>query len=148
MIHSNFLCHIIIKTKKNQKTLSLEHSDELYKFIWGVLNRNECILHRINGIEDHIHLLVSVNPELAISDLVRDIKRSSSIMLKMEKGFEKFKGWDRIYCAFTISIEEKEMLSNFIKNQREHHKTVSFKEEFEAIVKEAGFDFDPQSWDQ
>ena len=148
MIHSNFLCHIIIKTKKNQKTLSLEHSDELYKFIWGVLNRKECILHRINGIEDHIHLLVSVNPELAISDLVRDIKRSSSIMLKMEKGFEKFKGWDRIYCAFTISIEEKEMLSNFIKNQREHHKTVSFKEEFEVIVKEAGLDFDPQSWDE
>lgn len=148
MIHSNFLCHIIIKTKKNQKTLSLEHSDELYKFIWGVLNRNECILHRINGIEDHIHLLVSVNPELAISDLVRDIKRSSSIMLKMEKGFEKFKGWDRIYCAFTISIEKKEMLSNFIKNQREHHKTVSFKEEFEAIVKEAGLNFDPQSWDE
>ncbi len=148
MIHSNFLCHIIIKTKKNQKTLSLEHSDELYKFIWGVLNRKECILHRINGIEDHIHLLVSVNPELAISDLVRDIKRSSSIMLKMEKGFEKFKGWDRIYCAFTISIEEKEMLSNFIKNQREHHKTVSFKEEFEVIVKEAGLDFDPKSWDE
>jgi hypothetical protein len=40
------------------------------------------------------------------------------------------------------------MLSNFIKNQREHHKTVSFKEEFEAIVKEAGLDFDPQSWDE
>lgn len=148
MIHTNFLCHIILKTKKNQKTLSLQHSNELYKFIWGVLNRNECILHRINGMEDHIHILVSINPELAISDLIREIKRNSSIMLKMEKGFEKFKGWNRVYGVFTISIEDKEMLSNFIKNQREYHNTVSFKDEFEAIVKEAGLDFDPKSWDE
>ena len=58
MIHTNFLCHSILKTKKNQKTLSLQHSNELYKFIWGVLNRNECILHRINGMEDDIHMFV------------------------------------------------------------------------------------------
>ncbi|MBP1673670.1 MAG: Transposase IS200-like protein [Bacteroidetes bacterium] len=148
MIHSNFLCHIILKTKKNQKTLSLEHSDELYKFIWGVLNRNECILHRINGMEDHIHLLATINPELAFSDLIKEIKRNSTIMLKMEKGFEKFKGWDRVYGVFTLSVDEKEKLSNIIKNQREYHKTVSFKEEFEATVKEAGLDFDPKSWEE
>ena len=65
----------------------------------------------------------------------------------MEKGFEKFKGWGGGYCSLSYSINEKEMISNYIKNQRDHHKTVSFKEELEEIVKEAKLDFDQRFWD-
>ena len=93
MSYNNLFYHIIFRTKKNQKTLSLTHSDELFKYIWGIINRKDCFLFRINGIEDHIHMLVSIHPTIAVADFVRDIKRSSSIMLKLEKGFEKFKGW-------------------------------------------------------
>lgn len=147
MSYNNLFYHIIFRTKKNQKTLSLTHSDELYKYIWGIINRKDCFLFRINGIEDHIHMLVSIHPTIAVADFVRDIKRSSSIMLKMEKGFEKFKGWGGGYCSLSYSINEKEKIYNYSKNQREHHKTVSFKEELEAIVKEAKFDFDQRFWD-
>ena len=146
MSYTNLLCHIIIRTKKNQKSLSLDHSDELFKYIWGIINRKDCILYRINGIEDHIHMLVSIHSTIAISDLIRDIKRSSSFMLKMEKGFENFKGWGSRYCCLSYSLNEKEKISNYIKNQREHHKSVSFKDKLEAIVKKAKLDFDQRFW--
>ena len=92
MSYNNLFYHIIIRTKKNQKTLSLTHSDELYKYIWGIINRKDCFLFRINGIEDHILMLVSIHPTIAVADFVRDIKRSSSIMLKNGKRIRKIQG--------------------------------------------------------
>lgn len=71
----------------------MDHSEELYKYIWGIINRKNCFLYRINGIEDHINMLVSIHPSIAVADFIRDLKRSTSVMLKMENGFEKFKGW-------------------------------------------------------
>ena len=147
MSYTQLLYHIVLRTKKSQKTLSLEHSEALYKYIWGIINRKDCILYRINGMEDHIHLLVSIHPTIAVADFVRDLKRSTSMMLKMEKGFENFKGWGSGYCSLSYSMRDKEMISNYIKNQRVHHQKIWFQKEFETIVKDAGLDFDPRFWD-
>ena len=92
-------------------------------------------------------MLVSIHPSIAVADFIRDLKRSTSVMLKMENGFEKFKGWGSGYCSLSYSMREKEMISNYIKNQRVHHQKISFQEEFETIVKEAGLEFDPRFWD-
>ncbi len=148
MSYTQLLYHIVLRTKKSQKTLSLDHSEALYKYIWGIINRKDCLLYRINGMEDHIHLLVSIHPTIAVADFVRDLKRSTSMMLKMEKGFEKFKGWGSGYCSLSYSMRDKEMISNYIKNQREHHQKISFQKEFENFVKEAGLDFDPRFWEE
>ena len=146
MSKTSFLYHIIIRTKKNKKTLSVENSEELYKFIWGVIDRKRCKLYRINGVEDHIHLLVSIHPTIAVADFIRDIKRSSSIMLKTATGYEKFKSWSEGYGGFTYQYRDKDMLINYIKNQREHHRKISFREEVEKLLKEFGIDFDETEW--
>lgn len=99
-------------------------------------------------MEDHIHMLVSIHPTIALADFVRDVKRSSSIMLKMTKGYETFDRWSRGYASFTYSFKDKEMIYNYIKNQREHHKTVSFKDEIESIYKDLGLEFDQSFWDE
>ncbi len=146
MSKTSFLYHIIIRTKNNQKTLSIENAEELYKFIWGVIDRKNCKLYRINGVEDHIHMLVSIHPSIAVADFVREVKRSSSILLKTTKGYERFKSWSEGYGGFTYNIKDKEMIINYIKNQRDHHRKVSFKEEIEKILKEYGLDFDQIEW--
>ena len=113
MSKTSFLYHIIIRTKNNQKTLSIENAEELYKFIWGVIDRKNCKLYRINGVEDHIHMLVSIHPSIAVADFVREVKRSSSILLKTTKGYERFKSWSEGYGGFTYNIKDKEMIINY-----------------------------------
>ncbi len=70
MSYTRLLYHIVIRTKANQPTLSIAHSDHLYRYIWGIIKNKNCYLYRINGTEDHIHILVSVHPTLALSDFI------------------------------------------------------------------------------
>ena len=116
--------------------LSKNKRDDLFKYIAGVLNNKKCHLYIINGVEDHIHILTHLHPSVALSDLVKDIKISSSEFIKANKLFPAFNGWQEGYGAFTYSIKEKQILINYIKNQEEHHKKVSFKEEYMDFLKE------------
>lgn len=101
MSYVQLLYHAVIRTKSSEPTLSLEHSDDLYRYIWGVMKAKNCVLYRINGMEDHIHILFSLHPTIALSDFMRDLKAETS-----------------------------KMLIRYIKNQREHHNMVSFREEY------------------
>lgn len=148
MSYVSLMYHIIIRTKASQPTLSLAHSDELYRYIWGIVKNKNCILHRINGVEDHIHLLVSVHPTIALSDFMRELKAETSKMLKKTTGFENFSGWGEGYAALTYSQKEKDIIIEYIKNQREHHKRSPFREEYELFLKEMGLALDERDWDR
>ena len=115
---------------------------ELYNYIWGILKNNKCHLYRINGIQDHIHILTHFHPTIALVDLIKDIKVSTSKMIKEENIFPKFKGWQIGYGAFTYSIDAKEKLVEYIIKQKEHHAKLSFKEEYKTILKEFNIEFD------
>ena len=136
--YRQILYHIVFRTKNSQKTLNIENSEELYKYIWGIIKNKKCVLYRINGIEDHIHILSDLHPSIALSDYVRDIKTATSIWLKEFGKFPKFEGWSDGYSAFTYAYRDKEMIVNYIKNQREHHKTITFEEELKKLLIEHG----------
>ena len=111
-------------------------SEHLYKYIWGIVNNKNCKLYRINGIENHIHLLVELNPTVALSDLIRDIKNASSKWAKQQTYFPKFEGWGKEYGAFSCSIRNKQAIINYIDHQREHHKRVTFEQEYKGMVEQ------------
>ena len=111
-----------------------------------VFNRNESVLYCINGMEEHVHILLSLHPSIALSDFMRDMKAGTSKMLKRTVGFENFTAWSEGYAALSYSLREKDMIINYIKNQREHHKTLSFKEEYVAFVKEMRLTIDERDW--
>ena len=97
-------------------------------------------------MEDHVHILFTLHQTISISDFIRDLKMMTSKMLKYTAGFEQFKAWGEGYAAFTYSSRDKNMLINYIKSQREHHKRHSFKEEYIALLQEIGLELDEQSW--
>lgn len=132
------LYHIIFRTKDSLKTLNLENSEELYKYIWGIVKGKNGMLYRINGVEDHIHILSDLHPSIALSDYLRDIKTASSIWLKESGKFPNFNGWADGYAAFTYAYRDNEIIINYIKNQREHHKTTTFAEELRKMLIEHG----------
>ena len=136
------LYHIVFSTKNREKTIPKEHKKELFKYVWGTIKNKKCHLYQINGVEDHIHILTSVRTTITVSDFVKDIKVSSSKWMKENGLFPKFEAWQSGYGAFTVSEYEKNSLIEYIKNQEEHHKTVSFEEEYRELLKKHGIKFE------
>ncbi|MDR2042389.1 MAG: IS200/IS605 family transposase [Tannerella sp.] len=140
--YRQILYHIIFRTKHSGKTICQEHVSELYKYIWGIVKNKQCVLYRINGMEDHIHMLSDLHPSIALADYIRDIKVASSKWMKESGCFPGFTGWGIKYCALTYSNKEKELITHYIKNQQEHHKKENFQDEIKRIFKEQGIDLD------
>jgi len=101
--YRQILYHLVFRTKDSQKTLIQEHSRELYAYLMGFIRNKNCFLYRINGMEDHLHILCDLHPTIALADYMRDIKTSSSIWLKQSGKFSDFKGWADGYAALTYS---------------------------------------------
>ena len=133
---------IVFGTKNPETTITEKHCDELYKYIWGVIKNNNCKLYRINGVEDHIHIFSDLNPALSLSNQVKDIKVASSLWMKECGKFFKFNGWQEGYGAYTYWVKEKNIIIGYIKNQKEHHKSEPFYDEYERLLIENGIVFD------
>ena len=98
-----------------------------------IKNKN-CKLYRINGIEDHIHIFSNLHPSVSLVDYIKDIKVSSSLWMKECGKFPKFKNWQEGYGAFTYSMKEKDIIINYIINQKEHHKSENFYDEYKRLL--------------
>ena len=139
--YTQILYQIVFGTKNRERTLTAEDRDELFKYISGILRNKKCHLYQINGVEDHIHILTHLHPSVALSDLVKDIKLAGSKFIKDQNMFVNFNGWQDGYGAFTYSIDRKDMLIHYVKNQVEHHRVKTFREEYEELLKEHGVEF-------
>jgi putative transposase len=141
MSYRQILYHIVFGTKYRSPTITHAHCEELYRYIWGVVKSKKGKLFRINGVEDHIHLLSDLHPSVALADFVKDIKVSSSLWMKASGLFPDFEGWAEGYGAFTYSIKERDRVTNYIKKQKEHHQKVTFNDEYKALLDEHGIPY-------
>ena len=140
--HRQIFYQIVFGTKHRKPTIDRTHDEELYKYIWGIIKNKKCKLYRINGVEDHIHILSDLHPSICLSDYVKDIKVASSVWMKESGKFPAFESWQEGYGAFSYSIREKDKIINYIKNQKEHHRTGSFVDEYRQLLIENGIEFD------
>jgi len=90
--YTQILYQIVFSTNDRKHTLSDPYREELYKYIWGILKNKNCYLYRIGGITDHIHMITSVHPSIALTSLIKDIKLASSAYIKTQQLFPKFNG--------------------------------------------------------
>ncbi len=140
--YTQILYQIVFSTKRRERVLTKGKRPELFKYIWGILKNKKCHLYRINGVQDHLHIATHLHPTVALASLVKDIKVASSKSIKERKLFPGFKGWQVGYAAFTYSIDAKDSLIEYVKNQEEHHKNKTFKEELIELLEEHGIAFD------
>ncbi len=139
--YTQVLYQIVFGTKNNEQTMINSGQKSFYKYIWGILKNKKCHLYRINGVEDHLHIVTHIHPTVALAYLIKDIKIASSEYIKAENVFPDFNGWQDGYGAFTYSISAKDNLIEYVKNQNEHHKKVSFRDEYIGLLKEHGIEF-------
>jgi len=140
--YRQILYQLTFHTKNSEKVLKNSGNDELFKYIWGVMKNKNCKLYRINGVEDHVHIVCDLHPSIAMANLVKDIKVASSKWIKEKGIYSNFSNWAESYGAFTLSIREKDTIVKYVMNQQEHHKKESFRDEFIRLLKENGVDFD------
>jgi REP element-mobilizing transposase RayT len=142
MAYTQIIYHIVLRTKQSEPSIAQENVSSLYKYIWGIIKNKKGTLYRINGIEDHIHILCDLHPSFALADFVKSIKVATSLWMKQSPDFPSFQGWEEGYAAFTYSYKEKEVLINYIKNQQEHHKKKITEDELKSIWIENGMELD------
>ena len=116
--------------------------DELYKNITGIVRKHDQKLIAIGGIENHIHILIGLKPNIALSDLVRDIKANSSRFINEKKFVKGQFSWQEGFGAFSYSHSQLDNVIRYIQNQEEHHKTSNFKDEYLMFLKKYEVDFD------
>ena len=119
-------------------TIKQDHVNELYAYITGIVKHKNSHLYRINGVENHLHILTDIHPSIAPADFMREVKASSSLWMKNRMLFPLFIGWEEGYGSFTCSYKDLTNLIEYIKNQQEHHKKVTFEEEYRKILLESG----------
>ena len=140
--YTQILYQIVFSTKNREKTMIESGQEKIYRYIWGIMKNNNCHLYRIGGTEDHLHIVTHVHPAVATANLIKDIKLATSNYIKSENVFPKFNGWQDGYGAFTYEITAKDSLIEYVKNQKKHHRKVSFRDEYISLLKEHGVEFD------
>ena len=133
---------IVFSTKNRIPSIAEEHENDLHKYIWGIIKAKNSVLYRINGMPDHLHIFSDLHPSVCLSDYIKDIKLASSSWIKEKGYFPRFSGWQDGYAAFTYTLNDKAKIINYIKNQKEHHKTESSFDEYKRLLIENGIDFD------
>jgi putative transposase len=133
---------VVFSTKHREASIDIEYEQQLYKYIWGIVKNYKCKLYRINGMPDHIHIFSDLHPSVCLADYVKAIKVASSMWMKESGSFPMFKGWQDGYGAFTYSNREQDIIINYVKNQKEHHRKETFLNEYRRLLEENGIAFD------
>ena len=138
---SQIYIQVVFAVKGRQSFIKSDWEEELYKYITGIISNKEQKLIAINGVTDHIHILIGLKPACRLSDLVREIKKSSNSFIN-EKKFSKYKfEWQEGYGAFSYSHSALDNVIAYINNQKEHHRKKTFKEEYVDFLKKFQVDY-------
>ena len=143
MAYTKLIYHIVLRTYQGTAPIVEAYERDLYMFIYGFCKNRNCVLYRINGIPDHVHLLVGLHPSIAIATFVHDLKIATNNFLTANREkFPSFVKWAEGYCALTYSEHDKSRVMQYIINQKEHHRKISARDELIALLNEMEVDFD------
>ncbi len=146
--HAQLLFHLVFSTKKQTGTLAIERHGDLCQSIESLLQKKDCVPWKLGGTEDHIHILFSMNPELQLSSLTRDIKLGASRWIYEDGAFVYFEGWQEGYAVFSCSWTVRDNMIKYIGNQFEFHQQKTFEEEYLELLHGAEVKFDESTlWD-
>jgi len=138
---SQICIQVVFAVQNRECLIQSSWEEELYKYISGIVRNKEQKMLAINGMPNHIHLFIGMKPSCCLSDLVREVKKSSNEFIN-EKKFSKFKfNWQEGYGAFSYSHSQIDSVVKYIMNQKEHHRKQTFREEYLDFLKKFEIEF-------
>lgn len=139
---AQILVHLVFSTKNREPFLDDDIRDELHAYVGGIVKTQTGVLLKAGSVADHIHLLIAHPRTCAPSDLVQEIKTGSSKWVKTKGAPYAGFHWQGGYGAFSISPAHRLALEAYIAGQAEHHRTVTFQEEYRRLLDKYGVSFD------
>ena len=142
------LIHLVYSTKHRKPWIPADVMNDLYAYQAGIFTQWESPALVIGGVGDHIHALFSLSKNHALKRIVEEVKKGSSKWMKAEGPRNKDFHWQSGYAAFSVSQSNVEAVRRYIKNQAEHHRTVTFQDELCALFQRHGIEYDERYvWD-
>jgi putative transposase len=128
------IVHLVFSTKERRKLIPAEFRPALWAYVAGICKKNEIFVHAVGGMDDHIHSLIQIPATLTLAKAVLVIKWTHERGQKVE--------WQEGYGAFSVSASNLPAVERYVRNQAAHHRKMSFEEEFAALLKKHGVEFD------
>jgi putative transposase len=146
---ANVLLHIVFSTKERRALFqNPDLRDEMHRYLAGVSAKLDCPAIIVGGATDHVHLLANQSRKIALSEWVKELKRASSLWAKEKSPQWSLFQWQAGYGAFSVSQSQKERVYEYIRSQEEHHRRLSFQDEFRQILEKHHIAFNEQYvWD-
>jgi REP element-mobilizing transposase RayT len=140
--YASLLTHCIFSTKDRAPHLTKQIAPNVFAYMGGIVRSIGGVPLLINGVADHVHMLASLPPTLAIAEAMRVVKANSSKWIHGQWPDQRAFAWQNGYGAFSVSRSNQEAVLSYIAGQEEHHKTTTFQEEFLAFLKRHEIEFD------
>jgi len=138
---SQIYIQVVFAVKGRQNLIQPLWEENLYKYISGIVRKKEQKMLAINGMPDHIHFLFGMKPACCLSDLVREIKKSSNEFISENRFLRSKFQWQEGYGAFSYSHSNLDSVIKYVMNQKEHHKNKTFREEYMMLLNDFEIDF-------
>lgn len=146
MVMAQSLCkiylHLVFHVKTTSPLILDSNLDDVHCYIGKLINIAGCQVHRVGGVEDHIHIVCQLGREQTVARLVEEIKRNSSRWIKTLSPHYKHFAWQSGYAVFSVSQSGLDKTIAYVKNQREHHAIRTFQEEYLAFLKLYNVEYD------
>ena len=133
--YTQLYIHIVFAVKGRHTLIPKDHKTELHQYITGIVTNRKQKMIQINSMPDHVHILVGITPDIALSDLVRDIKVSATKFINQKRWVRGQFKWQEGFGAFTYSHSQLGDVVTYIQNQEAHHSCRTFKEEYLELLK-------------
>jgi REP element-mobilizing transposase RayT len=141
-VFTQLYTQLVFAPKYRERLLKEEIQPEVFSYISGIITNRKHKSIIINGMSDHIHILIGLNPDDKISDLVGAIKRSSSTFINEKEWFRGKFHWQDGYGAFSYGKSQLDNVYNYVKDQELHHKKSTFREEYIGLLKRFDIEYD------
>jgi len=142
--YTQIYIHAVFAVEGRQSLIAPEHKIEIYKYMTSVIQNQKNKVMAINGMPDHVHVLIGLNPDIALSDLVRDAKAAASSLINDKRWVRGHFNWQRGYGAFSYSKSQVSRVAKYIEDQERHHAKRSFRDECVALLKKFDVEYDPK----
>jgi REP element-mobilizing transposase RayT len=144
--HLSLHYHLVFGTKHHTPAIAAEWRERLHAYLGGAVKTLGGIPEVVGGVADHVHLLVGLRATHCLADVLRDIKRVSSLWVHETIGDNSF-AWQDGYGAFTVSASQLPVVRRYIERQEEHHRTRTFREEYVELLRKSGVEYDERFLD-
>ena len=139
--YSTMLVHLVFSTKGRLPLIKPDWQEDLWRTFVGIGRNHKIIVAAVGGVADHVHILFFLPSTMTLAKAIQELKANSSRWMRQR---DRRFSWQQGYGAFGVSQSNKQAVIDYIDNQAEHHRKMSFEEEFVALLKRHGVDYDPK----